>query len=246
MKSKLNSTIALRVFACIALATATNNPTSAETLFVDTFEDGSVRNDVPVDRDGNAVQWFIDRGEGQFAVVDSDLVLTGATNPAPIGTVTGLDLGGTSIRTQLRVREGIGAGLGIRQPNGYFSAITDDGLAFLGITGSADEAISASTDLDVTAEDVVMQLDAFDDLISLWVWRPNEPRPEDPILTLTGGAGPSGSASVFGLSANYPDPGPSEAVFRYVQVATTSIPEPSTWLALVIAALCLPIGLRPR
>jgi hypothetical protein len=150
------------------------------------------------------------------------------------------ELGDISLRTQLRVTDG-SAGAIVRwdqrqpTPNGYFGVVRGDGKAQLGWAGGDWPVLRETfTELDAAKEDVAIQLEAIGNRISLWVWPVSQAMPEKPILSLTDDAVVSGLAGLVGISTKFPDRGPLEAAFRYVQVADTHVPEPA---ASVLAAL---------
>ena len=72
--NRICSALTLTVlFASLALQA------SADTVFFDDFSDGSVTNDVPVDRDGNPVRWTERPNSGDYDATSGDYVFTPTT-----------------------------------------------------------------------------------------------------------------------------------------------------------------------
>jgi hypothetical protein len=196
----------------------------------ETFEDGSVDDDTPV-------TWVPWKSHTQLTVDGDDLVFT-ADATSPFASVYDLSLTNTSIRTQLRLMEGGGAGVSVynadldqqNRPSGYFSFVLDNRIGEIGITGGDGSVLKqVSTKFDPTSEDVVMQLDVLGDAVSLWVWPPDEGMPDEPLITVVD---PTISATwdtigIGGISStlHYPESGPVEIVYRYVYVADEHITE---------------------
>jgi hypothetical protein len=151
------------------------------------------------------------------------------------------DLANTSIRTQLRVTQGSAGGIirwDARQPapNGYFGLILPDGTARLGwADGDWPVLREVATGLDAAREDVVLQLEAIGNTISLWAWAAGQPMPIMPTVSITDDTVVSGSVALGGLPRDYPGRGPIESVFRFVQVADMHVPEPAAAATLVSA-----------
>jgi hypothetical protein len=81
----------------------------------------------------------------------------------------------------------------------------------------------ANVGLDVTAEDVLLQFDLFGSTLSARAWRPGTPMP--------------GVAQVRDTSVG---------VFRFIHVADTSIPEPSTLFMVILGGITATICRRCR
>jgi hypothetical protein len=85
---------------------------------------------------------------------------------------------------------------------------------------------SAVVPFNPAAQDVMLQFDAFGDKLSLWAWPVGQSMPNDPQIVAfdkTYAEGPAGL-----ISAGFAS-GPSDSTtFRFVHVANTHIPEPST------------------
>ena len=74
------------------------------------------------------------------------------------------------------------------------------------------------TDIRPLNEDVVLQLDAFGDDVKFWVWRPGEPRPDEPIVHYTEQDMPTLDPGGVMFGTVFAD-----AWFRSVQVSDTPI-----------------------
>jgi hypothetical protein len=144
-----------------------------------------------------------------------------------------VDLPNLSIRTQFR-NSGIleqsvhGTGVLVRGDAATFSAldcgIDNSGELYINYQGPYTELGGARTELRPLEEDVVLQVDVFGNSVSVFAWRPSEPKPDQPQLQAFSDHRASGS---IGIYYNPPDVGNGTATFRYVQVAVTPIPEPS-------------------
>jgi RNA polymerase sigma factor (sigma-70 family) len=206
---------------------------SAATIFFDDFEDGSATDGSPVTwrpwTEGSAANGTFDASTGDFVLnPQSDVNSLGAVlDPA-------VNLANFSIRTQLR-NSGIddaatqGSGILIRanfaNPAYTFfdCGIDTDGLLYIASHGPFMDLGNAQTDLRPLEEDVVLQVDVFGASLSLFAWRPGEPKPQQPQVRATSGSHMSGSIGIY----YNPPPGNGTATFRYVHVADMSIPEPS-------------------
>jgi hypothetical protein len=152
------------------------------------------------------------------------------------------ELGDILLRTQLRVTDGA-AGAVVRwdqrqpAPNGYFGVVRADGTIQLGWAGGDWPVLRDTfTDLDAAKADVVIQLEAIGNRISLWAWRDGQAMPEEPTLSLIDDAMVSGFAGLGGIATEFPNRGALEAAFRYVQVADTHVPEPAASVLTVLAS----------
>jgi PEP-CTERM motif len=81
-------------------------------------------------------------------------------------------------------------------------------------------------------QDVMLQFDAFGDKLSLWAWPVGEPMPIEPNVVAfdnTYAEGPVGliSPGMVGVSSG-------STTFRFVHVANTHIPEPSTFVLMIL------------
>ena len=87
----------------------------------------------------------------------------------------------------------------------------------------------------------MMQFDAIGDQLALYLWNPDQDLPGEPTVSVQGATIPGPGRIALGVIARTdPTPSPHEGRFRYVQVATTSIPEPSS--RSVWFAACLGVG----
>ena len=190
--------------------------------------------------DGSPAAWrpFAEVGsaDGTFDASSGDFVLTPASGA---NTLTALldppvDLPNLSIRTQFR-NSGIleqsvhGTGVLVRGDAATFSAldcgIDNSGELYINYQGPYTQLGGALTDLRPLEEDVVLQVDVFGTLVSVFAWRPGEPKPDQPQLQAFSDHRASGS---IGIYYNPPDIANGTATFRYVQVAREPIPEPPT------------------
>ncbi|MEZ6118689.1 MAG: hypothetical protein R3C28_19280 [Pirellulaceae bacterium] len=83
---------------------------------------------------------------------------------------------------------------------------------------------SVDTDLRPIDEDVILQVDTFDNNYRVWAWRPTEVRPDEPLLERTIVVNPD---SLPKLIVNSPGNEAPEATFRWVQFSNErSLPAP--------------------
>jgi RNA polymerase sigma factor (sigma-70 family) len=202
----------------------------AAQIFLDDFEDGSIT-------DGNPVTWATNANfpftslnvlEGNLRIGVS--ALGNYYNPV---SVPALPLGNTSIRAQVRIESQYdeAAAVFVRGDLDNITAhaleIEADGTVWFGILGSG-QLQSIETSLRPTQEDVLLQLDAIGDTISGWAWRAGEPRPAIPTFSRINTAIPNGVTGVYYAPALNPRNPLGTAIFRFVHVADTTIPEPAT------------------
>jgi hypothetical protein len=229
------SWIALCIFVgCVIAATSVYGAT----VFYDDFSDGDLQ-------DGDPVTWVPDtEPDDVIAVVDGDLVISAAGSVGGSGraSTVGLNLENASIRTQVRLIEGNVFGVGARwnpsfpsnSARGYFGYVDAEGEVGLGVNGSGEFLGWVMTDLQPLQEDIMMQLDVIGSQISIWAWRTNEEMPSHPIVTRADSRLTAGNIDTF-VARFPPNSEPVEGVVRFVHVADTHIPEPSTLLLALVA-----------
>jgi RNA polymerase sigma factor (sigma-70 family) len=192
------------------------------TIFYDDFENGSAT-------DGDPVMWETDPFYQftTFNVLEGNLRV-GVSEVGAVGVVGVVsDLTDTSIRAQVRL-EGKAdehAAVFVRGNRIDYGAhafeITVDGGLLLGIDNNYTRI---NSNLRPTEYDVILQLDAIGNSIKAWAWRAGEPMPTTPAFSRTTDLLPIGFPGVY---YGRPDALPSgAAIYRYVHVASLSIPEP--------------------
>lgn len=239
----LTSLVLLAAFSCSTDLKAQDSPCDVVVpgqVFCDDFSDGDISDGVPV-------SWVRAFNSGQLAVVDESLLLTDNGNSA-FATITETDnvtFTGTSIRTQVRIQQGDWIGVASRSNealNRSYSGFVSADTAFIGVGGDLTILAETPVDFDVTQSDVTLQLDVFNDTVELWAWPSDQAMPSNPTLSSEGVGIPDGkiflwTGSEFG--------GVGSGAFRYVQVATQPIPEPSTAILGLVSVLGL-LTLRRR
>jgi hypothetical protein len=210
----------------------------AETVFYDDFEDGSAT-------DGKPVTWStIPNWPFTTHNVLAGDMRVGVSAPDRSGVVgvPALTLGDTSIRAQLRAEGQTDQGFGVFVRGDLvnniahsFEVAADGGLWF-GITGSLQRIDSP---LRPTQEDVILQLDAIGNSITAWAWRPGEAMPVMPAFSRITSQLPSGSPGVYTSSSTVPTGTSGTAVYRFVHVSNTSIPEPLSYFIASSALVAL-------
>ena len=214
----------LTVACCVLTWMLCAQASSADTIFFDDFNDGNAG-------DGMPVTWV--PGSGTWNASSGDYV---ATSSLPrISRVPDHVLGDTSVRAQARVVGNVGATIAVRRTRvnqGYAGVIRADGsMAIARVDGAVPVSLgSAVVQFNPVKQDVMLQFDAFGNKLSLWAWPVGEPMPNEPQVVAfdnTYAEGPVGliSSGFTGLPSD-------STTFRFVHVAKTHIPEPSTFVLM--------------
>jgi hypothetical protein len=103
---------------------------------------------------------------------------------------------------------------------------------------------SAVVPFNPVQQDVMLQFDAFGNKLSLWAWPVGQPMPNEPQVVAfdnTYAEGPVGliSSSAAGLPSD-------STTYRFVHVANTHIPEPSTVVLMSLGGFVLLYYARGR
>jgi hypothetical protein len=216
---------------------------SADTIFFDNFNDRNAE-------DGMPVTWETYPGfEGDFSAMTGDLLHAPDINLAMATGVPGLLLGDTSIRAQVRMVEtGTSIGMLGRATSeelvvSHGGGISANGVLFIireepEFGSNPTSLASVPSDLDPFAEDVLLQFDVFGNMMRLWAWRAGEPIPVEPQLVATDEVPAIGEIGVFFDPASEGNE-PGTGMFRFVHVADTHIPEPSTAVLMCLGFACL-------
>lgn len=201
----------------------------AELFFTDDFSDLSVTNDVPVTTDGTPVRWVPDPAFTALDASSGDLVLS-ANGEFAGSFAEQLILANTSVRTQLRrIDDRDIIGVGVRgsefSPRGYTAGFGSGGGIFLTRIeeDSSSEVLRAvPTGLNPTHEEVLLQFDVIGSRLEVWAWRPEDPMPNNPQISILDSAAFSdGIVGLFVGAVN--SSRPKEGTFRFVQVASAQI-----------------------
>ena len=91
-------------------------------------------------------------------------------------------------------------------------------------------------------EDVMFQFDAIGNDLQFWAWRPGEAMPSEPQLSAVDDALTEGVPYIGWGIGTVDNPGPG--IFRFVQLATTPIPEPSSAAMVGLALAILSVFAR--
>ena len=169
-------------------------------IFCDDFSDGSAT-------DGTPVRWGTLNGAKQ-AVDDGSLVITKSLPSFPASQVIPpTSYSDISIRSQMRLLEGDAIGFAARRsPGKTYGGFVYADRAEIGRGDTQEIFDSASLDIDVMNEDILMQLDVFGDRLEMWVWPAGEEMPSDPLVSAVNDGIQSGT---FYLWAGEVDPGNS-------------------------------------
>jgi hypothetical protein len=228
----------------IAGLVVAGQPAHAATVFYDDFEDGSAT-------DGSPVTWSLVSAWPQTTIgVDQGNLRIGTSriDRSAVAGVQDLHLSTSSIRAQVRL-EGPGDSVAVAlrasaaESKAHDLEIAGDGTIWLGLAGQWE---SVASDLRPLEEDVLLQLDAVGTKITGWAWRAGEAKPAEPIYRRTTSQLPAGFPGVY-YGDTTSDGASGVAIFRYVHVADSPIPEPSTLgLLSLVAASGLRRTSRPR
>ena len=249
--NRICSALTLTVlFASLALQA------SADTVFFDDFSDGSVTNDVPVDRDGNPVRWTEQPNSGDYNATSGDYVFTPTTTEETMRSgVVDITLEDFSIRTQVRTSGSSGGAfvqVRVQEPlvfpssPGYFAGLEyrlniDATILILGLRNDDDTLTFFGNDrsvpFDVRTEDAVLQLDVIGNELKLWAWKAGDPMPDQPQYTAIDSTYSEGTMRIVNGTT---DNNNNITTFRYVHVADMHIPEPTTILLAMLgmASVC--------
>jgi hypothetical protein len=242
----MNRNSFLQTAAICLLALAVSAGTSASTIFFEDFNDGNAA-------DGTPVSWLQVPGfSGTFDASSGDYFLA-PSDRAIVTTVPALKLQDVSIRTQVRILEPSaprgGVELLARADRGTVTAIlagvNELGAAYITRSDVSCCFVRTDTALRPLEQDVIMQLDVFGPTLKMWAWPAGQPMPSAPLLTATDNRIVSGEVGIDYFSLEQ-SPMLGNAIFRYVHVASSHIPEPSTLLMVVVAGIAATICPRNR
>jgi hypothetical protein len=107
--------------------------------------------------------------------------------------------------------------------SGYTAILSNGGhLQLLKVTGGGPEPLNDINGLEITtAADALIQLDVIGDLLNVYVWRPGQPKPLEPILSANDSDYASGRA---GLLYNENDDN-TIGVFRFATASDAPLPD---------------------
>jgi len=232
------SKLLLTVAFCILSWTISTQDASAAKIFSDDFNDGNAQDGMPVTWVPSLGTW--DASSGDYV----------ATGPTPrVALVPDHVLGDTSVRTQVRVTGTIGAAIGLRrQPLfGYAGELRANGtMAIARLDGAALPVFLGGADVPFSPvdQDVMLQFDAFGDKLSLWAWPVGESMPDEPQVVAFDATYPEGPAGL--ISAAFVASPTDSTTYRFVHVANTHIPEPTTLVLMGLGGLVLLCARRVR
>jgi RNA polymerase sigma factor (sigma-70 family) len=220
----------------------------ASTVVFDDFNDGSAT-------DASPATWrpYVELGlaSGTFVASTGDFVLTPQSGANVLAAVLepAVDLTDLSIRTQLRntgtldtTTQGTGflvrANFAVPNQQAYDCGIENNGKLYIATNqGGFTELAAAQSVLRPLEEDVILQLDVIGTSLKLFAWRAGEPKPQQPQVQATSSYRMSGSIGIY----HNPPAGNGSATFRYINISTTSIPEPSSLALASLSTVALAI-----
>ena len=214
------------IIPCLSLAALMNMHVHAETLYYEDFSKGhdTLRpwQSVWQSRGTATADGLLYRGNGAMMIT---------RNPAV------QDLSSVSIRSQVSFDGTNAGGIGLLS-NGdpinltAYQAGINPIANRLYIGANVDGAyrgliVEEDVEFDLqSGEEVVLQFDVDGNELALWAWRPGEPMPDEPRLTYIDEEiefGPGVPGVLFDARGT-----DSTATYRYIHVASRSIPEPSS------------------
>lgn len=144
-------------------------PPTPETIF-DNFDDDDLA-------DGSPLTWNADRN-GVLNASDGQLSFTDS-----FGIVTPDELEGVGWTVESRASlpnngDNVGVGVLYGESDNVWLGISPDGTLRVGTPGTTLDSVATT----LTSEDVMLRLEAFDDVLAGWAWEPGESRPEDPMI----------------------------------------------------------------
>jgi len=237
-KQETPSKLLLTVACCVLTWTISAQVAPAAIIFFDDFNDGNAG-------DGMPVTWT--PGSGTWNASSGDYVATGFL--PRVSRVLAHVLGDTSARTQARVVGNVAAVLAVRRTmvdSGYAGVIRPDGTMSIarldgGVPVSLGGAVVPFNPVD---QDVMLQFDAFGNKLSLWAWPVGQPMPNKPQVVAFDNNYPVGPVGL--VSAAFAASPSDSTTFRFIQVADTHIPEPSTFAIMSLGGCGLLYALRRK
>ncbi len=211
--------------------TKAGEPFQTGAPFRDDFEDGSATDGMPVTWEPTAIV-----SNGTYRVENGSFVLRPTVaGGGLLSLARGVDAKDVSLRTQLRSigsSEGMSLFARFDLTQGTFKGTYQGGIDSTGLAYIVwNDAQLQVHDLDLIQtsfrpanEDVVVQFDVFGDSLSLYVWRPDEPMPTTPLLTVNDDR--FSAAGRIGILTD--TAGVGGGIFRYVEASNFPLPEPSS------------------
>jgi hypothetical protein len=201
--------------------------------FLDDFSDGRIN-------DASPITWRGFNAGDAPRVENGDLIVSTDSLGQAADAINDRGFGDTSIRAQGRIIEGDYLSVFSRvalSPSyrSYGAAVGADGSVDVYDYASGRTFFTSRTNLNPVNLDVVLQLDVIGNTLSFWAWQAGQPMPSQPLFR---GQDPL-NRSTFGftgVSTGWGDLrfAKSSGVFRYVHVATSSIPEPASYVLVLI------------
>ena len=194
----------------------------------DNFNDGNAE-------DGSPVTWTYNElgaTPGDYVATSGDYTLSapGNTNNDSLLASVNVNFTNTYVRTQAAVVPGtlpeeVDGTLGVLARydpdtlSGYAAILSNNShLELLRVDGGTPFTLTEIRDLDVDSEtDAMIQLDIIGDLLNVYLWRPEDPKPETPVATFNDNIYTSGRA---GIVYNENDDN-TLGVFRFVSAQDT-------------------------
>ncbi len=221
-----------RVFSCSVMSlllTVGVAPMASAVGWFDDFNDGNAQ-------DGNTVTWtFNEIGftPGTYDASSGDYILSNpdgaGDNDSMLPTVN-VNFTDVHVRTQAVILPGmlpdqVGGTLGVVARwdpmfiTGFAALLSNGGhLELLRVEGGNPIDIGEANNLPIdTATDAIIELNVVGEMLSVYAWRPGEPKPSEPTVTATDAVFGSGRA---GLLHNENDDG-VQGVFRFAAAQDT-------------------------
>jgi hypothetical protein len=174
----------------------------------DNFNDGNAE-------DGNPVTWAYNElgiTPGNYDATSGDYTLSapGGTNNDSLIASVDTAFTNTYVRTQAAVLPGplpeeVDGTIGVLARydpstlSGYAAILSNNGhLELLRVDAGTPFTLTEVDDLEIdSATDAMIQLDAIGDLLNVYLWRPEESKPDTPIATFNDGVYTAGRAGIL-------------------------------------------------
>jgi hypothetical protein len=225
---RANQDLRMTVVCCVLASMLCARAASAAVIFLDDFNDRNAQ-------DGSPATWA--PGLGTWDASSGDYVATGSL--PRVSLVPAHVLGDTSARAQVRVTGTIGASIALRRTEpriGYAGGIRADGtIEIARIDGAAAPVILGTSvvPFNPAAQDVLLQFDAFGNKLSVWAWRAGDSMPSERQVVAFDNTYAQGQPGL--VSSSFAAGASDSSTFRFVQVADTHVPEPTSFVLMSLA-----------
>jgi hypothetical protein len=227
-------TLAAAIFLCLSPYLY------AGEIIRDDFSDGSISDGTPIRWTGNS--------STNTSVEPDGLHIKNSTGQATIIRTSTTNSTGWSMRAQVSRRSGDLTGLGsISSSINSWALLNGSGELQVG-TGT--DTIGTITSFDPDDQEVIIQLDTFDNELRAWAWLPGTlPSSTEPLVTASFPTVANASAAMWVRDFSNVDGGVAESTYRWFEYSDEHIPIPvpePNGLSLLIFAVPACLWFRHR